>query len=509
VVLYVLVCGALPFDGSTLQSLRDRVLSGRFRIPFFMSSECEHLIRRMLVLEPTRRYTIDQIKRHRWMCPELLEHVLIAKYNLGAERQAGLEPSEDILRIMAEYVGIGPDKTRASLKKNTYDHVAAIYLLLQDRVSHKKEQSNGSGSSSVSSSSSAAAASRMLYKSTKIEQQQPPPQQLQQQQQQSKTISTSSILAKDQAHKRLSRHQTVLMSERTAHAGATPTVPDPGQGSGYYAKYGPLQLPLPLPGHGHLTGYLNGGGAVAAVAEVDAAGIPLPLRYTPLPSAASPAPSNCSSTSSRVGRHSLSSSSPRSHRPVAISLSIDNNPSLANLRCREMMEPGPGAPGGGVGVPLVSKQLHQTISEYIIKQSTEDCRALLQQVSSIPLDSLSSLSPQPFHLQSTAVAEGKEEASKVETGATAAPPPASTTPTSSAAAPGPTSGSCPGDMNGKTMKTMSSSSSFDSKANLGQSFRYKMSAEASKLFQTLQESPLPVEVSGGEQGQATTLSSNL
>jgi len=42
---------------------------------------------------------------------------------------------------------------------------------------------------------------------------------------------------------------------------------------------------------------------------------------------------------------------------------------------------------------------------------------------------------------------------------------------------------------------MSSSSSFDSKANLGQSFRYKMSAEASKLFQTLQESPLPVEVS--------------
>lgn len=38
VVLYVLVCGALPFDGSTLHSLRDRVLSGRFRIPYFMST---------------------------------------------------------------------------------------------------------------------------------------------------------------------------------------------------------------------------------------------------------------------------------------------------------------------------------------------------------------------------------------------------------------------------------------------------------------------------------------
>ncbi|KAG0429974.1 hypothetical protein HPB47_023112 [Ixodes persulcatus] len=40
VVLYVLVCGALPFDGCNLQVLRSRVLSGRFRIPFFMSTAC-------------------------------------------------------------------------------------------------------------------------------------------------------------------------------------------------------------------------------------------------------------------------------------------------------------------------------------------------------------------------------------------------------------------------------------------------------------------------------------
>lgn len=46
----------------------------------------------------------------------------------------------------------------------------------------------------------------------------------------------------------------------------------------------------------------------------------------------------------------------------------------------------------------------------------------------------------------------------------------------------------------KTIKVMSSSNSFDSTANLNQSFRYKMSAEANRLFQTLQESPLPIEV---------------
>jgi len=38
VVLYVLVCGGLPFDGSTLAKLRARVLAGKFKVPFYMST---------------------------------------------------------------------------------------------------------------------------------------------------------------------------------------------------------------------------------------------------------------------------------------------------------------------------------------------------------------------------------------------------------------------------------------------------------------------------------------
>lgn len=37
VVLYTLVCGSLPFDGHTLHELKDRVVTGRYRIPYFMS----------------------------------------------------------------------------------------------------------------------------------------------------------------------------------------------------------------------------------------------------------------------------------------------------------------------------------------------------------------------------------------------------------------------------------------------------------------------------------------
>lgn len=42
VILYVLVCGYLPFDAKTLQTLRSIVVSGKFRIPYFMSSGKSH-----------------------------------------------------------------------------------------------------------------------------------------------------------------------------------------------------------------------------------------------------------------------------------------------------------------------------------------------------------------------------------------------------------------------------------------------------------------------------------
>ncbi|CAG5129271.1 unnamed protein product, partial [Candidula unifasciata] len=137
VVLYVLVCGALPFDGPNLQVLRDRVLSGRFRIPYFMSSECEHLIRRMLVLEPTKRYSIVQIRAHRWMqMEESYPSSAPPSPIIGYNAKVG-EFNEQILRIM-QSLGIDQKKTMEALRKDLYDHYTAIYYLLLDRLRHHR-----------------------------------------------------------------------------------------------------------------------------------------------------------------------------------------------------------------------------------------------------------------------------------------------------------------------------------------------------------------------------------
>nr|XP_056716405.1 serine/threonine-protein kinase SIK3 [Euleptes europaea] len=140
VVLYVLVCGALPFDGSTLQNLRARVLSGKFRIPFFMSTECEHLIRHMLVLDPSRRLSMEQICKHKWMKLGEVDaefDVLIAEcHHLKVERQ--MEPlNDEVLLAMAE-MGLDKERTLQSLQTDAYDHYSAIYSLLCDRLKRHK-----------------------------------------------------------------------------------------------------------------------------------------------------------------------------------------------------------------------------------------------------------------------------------------------------------------------------------------------------------------------------------
>ncbi|XP_076372235.1 serine/threonine-protein kinase SIK3-like isoform X2 [Tachypleus tridentatus] len=141
VVLYVLVCGALPFDGNTLQSLRTRVLAGKIRIPFFMSSECEHLIRHMLIVDPEKRFTIQQIVQHKWMqqggpCPEL-------ETLIGQRKMEALDENEPINELIIQHMlqlpGISSEQIAKSVREKRFDDYSAIYHLLLDKLkSHQR-----------------------------------------------------------------------------------------------------------------------------------------------------------------------------------------------------------------------------------------------------------------------------------------------------------------------------------------------------------------------------------
>ncbi|XP_061741998.1 MAP/microtubule affinity-regulating kinase 3-like isoform X7 [Nerophis ophidion] len=147
VILYTLVSGSLPFDGQNLKELRERVLRGKYRIPFYMSTDCENLLKRFLVLNPAKRGTLEvredaenQIMRDRWI-------------NAGFEEdelKPYVEPELDITdqKRIDVMVGMGynMDEIQESLAKMKYDEITATYLLLGRKASELDPSESASSS---------------------------------------------------------------------------------------------------------------------------------------------------------------------------------------------------------------------------------------------------------------------------------------------------------------------------------------------------------------------------
>ncbi|KAF7690342.1 hypothetical protein HF521_012146 [Silurus meridionalis] len=137
------ISGSLPFDGQNLKELRERVLRGKYRIPFYMSTDCENLLKRFLVLNPIKRGTLQQIMKDRWI-------------NAGFEEEElkpFVEPELDIsdhkrIDIMVG-MGYSREEINESLTRMKYDEITATYLLL-GRKPTELDAADSSSSSNLS-----------------------------------------------------------------------------------------------------------------------------------------------------------------------------------------------------------------------------------------------------------------------------------------------------------------------------------------------------------------------
>ncbi|XP_016356979.1 serine/threonine-protein kinase MARK2-like isoform X10 [Sinocyclocheilus anshuiensis] len=148
VILYTLVSGSLPFDGQNLKELRERVLRGKYRIPFYMSTDCENLLKKFLILNPTKRGSLDQqIMKDRWMNvgheDDELKPYIEPQPDYKDPKRTGQHPSSaggwkrDIMLRM----GYSLDEIQDSLINQKYNDVMATYLLLDYRNSELDELS--------------------------------------------------------------------------------------------------------------------------------------------------------------------------------------------------------------------------------------------------------------------------------------------------------------------------------------------------------------------------------
>lgn len=67
VVLYVLLCGKVPFDDQLVLVLHEKIKKGHVEYPAFLLRECVLLLLRMLVVDPAKRASLDEVMNHPWM----------------------------------------------------------------------------------------------------------------------------------------------------------------------------------------------------------------------------------------------------------------------------------------------------------------------------------------------------------------------------------------------------------------------------------------------------------
>jgi serine/threonine protein kinase len=67
ILLYALLCGHFPFKGASDKELYKKISSGQFSPPDHVSREARQLLSKMLVVDPDRRHTSQQLLEDAWL----------------------------------------------------------------------------------------------------------------------------------------------------------------------------------------------------------------------------------------------------------------------------------------------------------------------------------------------------------------------------------------------------------------------------------------------------------
>lgn len=108
VILYVMLCGRLPFDDDHIPMLFKKINGGIFSLPPYLSSGARHLLSRMLLVDSTKRITIPEIRDTPWF-KENLPPYLAIPYQRPHEEDGSGRPGQATATQLTEI-----DKIRAA-----------------------------------------------------------------------------------------------------------------------------------------------------------------------------------------------------------------------------------------------------------------------------------------------------------------------------------------------------------------------------------------------------------
>ena len=129
VVLYVMVCGYLPFSEENDEKNKDLILKGKVEFPAEMSSKLKDLLRHMLDTNSSKRYNFIRIMKHPWFKP-FNEELLIGGCNLY---KMIYPVDEKILNIM-QIFGFNKNDIENDMRNNKFNIGTGLFRHLVTKL---------------------------------------------------------------------------------------------------------------------------------------------------------------------------------------------------------------------------------------------------------------------------------------------------------------------------------------------------------------------------------------
>ncbi|GAB0092332.1 5'-AMP-activated protein kinase catalytic subunit alpha-2 [Sergentomyia squamirostris] len=128
VILYALLCGTLPFDDEHVPTLFRKIKSGIFPIPEYLNKQVVSLLCQMLQVDPLRRATIEEIKKHEWFQKELPTYL----FPSPVEQDSNVIDTFAVSEVCEKFGVKESEVHNALLSGDPHDQLAIAYHLIID-----------------------------------------------------------------------------------------------------------------------------------------------------------------------------------------------------------------------------------------------------------------------------------------------------------------------------------------------------------------------------------------
>ncbi|KAI9671984.1 MAG: Protein kinase [Caeruleum heppii] len=150
VILYVLLVGRLPFDDEYIPTLFKKIAQGNYTVPNYLSSGAVNLIRKMLVVNPVHRITVQEIRQDRWFMknlPEYLQPPVEEFIDTGVDPNKAINPRtlapgkppavqeklhEAVVGKLGKTMGYAKDDVQEALGKDEPSAIKDAYLIVRE-----------------------------------------------------------------------------------------------------------------------------------------------------------------------------------------------------------------------------------------------------------------------------------------------------------------------------------------------------------------------------------------